>query len=417
MLSRHAIVSETASARAVGTTRDLRIDLFRGLALWMIFIDHIDGNWLGKFTYRNFGFSDSKEIFIFLSGISCWLLYAKLEAQRGLAWAQFRALYRAVQIYLGYLFVAFFTFVTLFALQRLAEPYFAPGGDFTLLFSDPPRALIAAADLYYTPGYLDILPLYLWLVAAAPLLIAALRRAPRLALLASGLLWLAAETGAVPELPSLDPSGAVTLNPFSWQFLFCLGLWVGQHFYGGNRRFTPTRSMQLLCGAIVLTNLLCSALDHVAQWPIGQHLPQAAAIHGLRETVRTAHGAHLLALIHFLAVAYLVAAVLPAAHKLLRSFWARPLVLTGQFSLQSFCLGTVMSMLGTLYGEARGPGPLMQLLVALLGCMLMVLLAAALAAMRRERPAAVAPHRPAPDWSASPLLGRQAPEEAGTGGP
>ena len=185
MPSRHAIVSETGGARAVGTTRDLRIDLFRGLALWMIFIDHIDGNWLGKFTYRNFGFSDSKEIFIFLSGISCWLLYAKLEAQRGLAWAQFRALYRAVQIYLGYLFVAFFTFVTLFALQRLAEPYFAPGGDFTLLFADPPRALIAAADLYYTPGYLDILPLYLWLVAAAPLLIAALRRAPRLALLAS----------------------------------------------------------------------------------------------------------------------------------------------------------------------------------------------------------------------------------------
>jgi hypothetical protein len=256
MLSSHAIVSEAAGARARGTSRDLRIDFFRGLALWMIFTDHIDGNWLGKFTYHALGFSDSKEIFIFLSGLSACLLYAKLEAQQGLAWAQARALSRAVQIYLGYLLVAFFTFVTLFALRPLAEPYFAPSGDFTLLFADPPRALIAVAGLYYTPRYLDILPLYLWLVAAAPLLIVALHHAPRLALLASALLWLAAETGAVPDLPNLGPDGIASFNPFSWQFLFCLGLWVGQHYYRGDRPFRPIGSLQILCGVIMLANLL-----------------------------------------------------------------------------------------------------------------------------------------------------------------
>jgi len=62
--------SAARPASIPGPPRDLRIDLFRGLALWMIFIDHVDGNWLGGFTYRGIGFSDAKEIFLFLSGIS-----------------------------------------------------------------------------------------------------------------------------------------------------------------------------------------------------------------------------------------------------------------------------------------------------------------------------------------------------------
>jgi hypothetical protein len=45
--------------------RDLRIDLFRGLALYMVVVDHIGGDPLGKFTYRVFGFSDAAEIFVF----------------------------------------------------------------------------------------------------------------------------------------------------------------------------------------------------------------------------------------------------------------------------------------------------------------------------------------------------------------
>ena len=48
--------------------RELRLDLFRGLALWLIFIDHLPVNVLTWFTLRNYGFSDATEIFIFISG-------------------------------------------------------------------------------------------------------------------------------------------------------------------------------------------------------------------------------------------------------------------------------------------------------------------------------------------------------------
>jgi hypothetical protein len=48
--------------------RDLRLDLFRGLALWLIFLDHIPDNVVNWITIRNFGFSDATEIFVFISG-------------------------------------------------------------------------------------------------------------------------------------------------------------------------------------------------------------------------------------------------------------------------------------------------------------------------------------------------------------
>jgi hypothetical protein len=50
--------------------RDLRLDLFRGIALWLIFLDHIPSNVVNWITIRNYGFSDATEIFVFISGRS-----------------------------------------------------------------------------------------------------------------------------------------------------------------------------------------------------------------------------------------------------------------------------------------------------------------------------------------------------------
>ncbi|MGB7694094.1 MAG: OpgC domain-containing protein, partial [Pseudolabrys sp.] len=37
------------------TERDLRLDLFRGIALWLIFLDHIPSNAVSWVTIRNYG--------------------------------------------------------------------------------------------------------------------------------------------------------------------------------------------------------------------------------------------------------------------------------------------------------------------------------------------------------------------------
>jgi hypothetical protein len=61
-------------------TRDLRIDFFRGLALYMILVDHVVGDPIGKLTFRSVGFSDAAELFVFLSGISCAIVYSGVLA-------------------------------------------------------------------------------------------------------------------------------------------------------------------------------------------------------------------------------------------------------------------------------------------------------------------------------------------------
>ena len=50
--------------------RDHRIDWLRGLALATIFINHMPGNRFEFWTPRNFGFSDSAEVFVLLAGVA-----------------------------------------------------------------------------------------------------------------------------------------------------------------------------------------------------------------------------------------------------------------------------------------------------------------------------------------------------------
>ena len=63
--------------------RDRRIDLFRGLAIYMIFVDHISDDPLAKLTFRTFGFSDAAELFVFISGLACGIAYCRTFARQG----------------------------------------------------------------------------------------------------------------------------------------------------------------------------------------------------------------------------------------------------------------------------------------------------------------------------------------------
>ena len=70
--------------------RDLRLDLFRGLALWLIFLDHIPANVVNWLTIRNYGFSDAAEIFVFISGYTAAFVYGR-TMQSAASWWRARA--------------------------------------------------------------------------------------------------------------------------------------------------------------------------------------------------------------------------------------------------------------------------------------------------------------------------------------
>src|SRR5467141_1656051 len=86
-----------------GDRRDLRLDACRGLALWFIFIDHIPGNVFAWLTLRNYGFSDTTEVFVFVSGYTCMLAYGGALREQGWLTTVTRALRRGWEIYVAFL--------------------------------------------------------------------------------------------------------------------------------------------------------------------------------------------------------------------------------------------------------------------------------------------------------------------------
>src|SRR5690348_1298211 len=98
------MVSPAVTVDRVPSERDLRLDLFRGIALWLIFLDHIPSNIVAWLTIRNYGFSDATEIFIFISGYTAAFVYGKAMLERGPLIAGARILRRAWQIYVAHIF-------------------------------------------------------------------------------------------------------------------------------------------------------------------------------------------------------------------------------------------------------------------------------------------------------------------------
>src|SRR6266851_4799077 len=86
--------------------RDLRLDLFRGLANWAIFLDHIPHEVLSSITTRNYGFSDAADLFVFISGYTAALVFGRVMIERGYLAAAARLIKRALELYAAHVAVA-----------------------------------------------------------------------------------------------------------------------------------------------------------------------------------------------------------------------------------------------------------------------------------------------------------------------
>src|SRR3954464_11107591 len=98
-------ISAPAITLPAAGERELRLDLFRGLALWLIFIDHLPPNILTWFNVRNYGFSDATEIFIFISGYTAAFVYGRAMLEAGFVLHTARILRRVWQIRDHFVFI------------------------------------------------------------------------------------------------------------------------------------------------------------------------------------------------------------------------------------------------------------------------------------------------------------------------
>src|SRR6476620_4135309 len=166
--------------------RDLRLDLFRGLALWLIFLDHIPQNIVSWFTVRNYGFSDATEIFVFISGYTAVIAYSRMILKEGWLRAATRIYRRVWQLYVAHilLFVAFTAQIAYVSIAR-DTPALIEEMQLLGFGQNPYQAILEAALLRFRPVNLDLLPLYIVLLAAFPFALPALLRWPWAVLLAS----------------------------------------------------------------------------------------------------------------------------------------------------------------------------------------------------------------------------------------
>ena len=87
------------AAPVKASTRDPRLDFFRGIAMFIILIAHIPGNKWNSWIPARFGFSDATEIFVFCSGMASAIAFGACYARQGWLMGSARVIFRVWQDY------------------------------------------------------------------------------------------------------------------------------------------------------------------------------------------------------------------------------------------------------------------------------------------------------------------------------
>src|SRR5882757_6495732 len=166
------IASAPAISLPAGGERELRLDLFRGMALWLIFIDHLPPNLLTWLTIRNYGFSDATEIFIFISGYTAAFVYGRAMLEAGVVVATARILRRVWQIYVAHVFLfTIFLAEISYVATSFENPLYTEEMGIMDFLKQPDVTIVQALLLRFRPVNMDVLPLYIVLMLFLPLIL------------------------------------------------------------------------------------------------------------------------------------------------------------------------------------------------------------------------------------------------------
>jgi len=371
-------------------SRDPRLDFFRGLALLCIFVDHAPGDRLTDYTIRNLGFSDASELFVFISAYAAGLVYTTRERREGLAAVSRRILQRVLQIYSSHIVLLVIVCVLAGWLTRvLRDPQFVQGLNVGPFLANPQEVFLQALALTFQPTFMNILPLYVVLLAFLPLMLWLIRRS---ALLAFGLsfgLYVAAREW--PEYVH-GPFGPIwQFNPLAWQLLFVIGATLGAFASQGHPPVPRSRVLWVLAATYAVAAFWIGP----AAWTYdGSTIVLPGALHSILFPVMERANLSLWRLAHILALTYLVTWFLPSNSVLFRWRGSQPLILMGQHSLPLFCIGVLLSIAGWVALARLGGTLALQIAVNVGGFAIMVAVAWLLSLRTRPSRVAATPAEP-----------------------
>lgn len=363
----HASDMQSSSMDIVGNAhpaarrRDLRLDLFRGLANWAIFLDHIPNNAVAWLTTKHYGFSDAADLFVFISGYTAALVCGRTMLERGFVPAAIRLLSRAWQLYVAHVLL-FVTYVA--AIGYIARTYehshLLDEFNVAQVIKNPLATLAHGLTLGFKPLNLDVLPLYIVLMAAFPPVLWVMTRRPDRTLAVSLVLYFASRHFGW-NLPSF-PSGVWYFNPFAWQLLFTLGAWAA---LGGAARCRSLieSNVALVLGLTYLA--LALVLTMAGRFDQFAHLLPDWLVLAVNPNDKTNLAPY--RVIHLVVLAVLAVRILPADWRGFDSPFAKPLMACGQRSLEVFCTGIFLSVAGHILLEIEPDSFAFQMLVSAAG--------------------------------------------------
>jgi hypothetical protein len=330
--------------------RSQKIDFFRGLALLIIFIDHVYNNRLGGYTLRGYGIANAAEIFFFCSGFVSAIVYTKAIQRTNFYFAQLKATKRSLYIY-------FFHIISFLSLIIVTLPVtdlegvrlvLKARGLYDLFYVDWSIGL-NFFTLQYLPFLFSILPTYIVLSLITPFFALLLMRSSLLLFVLSITIYLIIQFFPALNLMHRLHISHWAFNPFAYQFLFVIGMLFGYnsittHFKIPLRKDIVAVAILILLSIFIVHNFIPFLYKHYNLFPsyiFPRGLPFTGTIN--QEPLR---------IIHFLILVYVVLFLIDFLHsKLPHAFnrlkkIAAPIIICGQNSIYIFTLGLVLSYIG-----------------------------------------------------------------------
>jgi hypothetical protein len=341
--------------------RDLRLDLFRGFANWAIFLNHMPNNVINWTTTRNYGFSDGADLFVFISGYTATIVFGRMMRDHGFLIGATRLLKRVWQLYLAHvmlfvLYVAAVGYVALrFGFDNIIHEF-----NVAWLIDRPFETLVETLILRFKPYNLDVLPLYIVLMALFPVVLWIMLRRPGLTILASLVLYFAARQ--LGWNLGEYPYGTWFFNPFCWQLLFCLGAWAA---LGGGATLQPIIGSKWFLYAGYAYLAFALVLTLAASFEPVRDLVAPGLYSAFNPNDKTNLAPY--RVLHFIVLALIVTRFLPKDWKGLERPVFDPLIKCGQQSLRVFCVGVFLSFLGYFLLSVSSGSFLIQLAISVAG--------------------------------------------------
>ena len=351
---------------------DLRLSILLGIAAWFLFLDHIPHNAVSGLTLRNFGFSGATDLFVFVGGYIAAILYGKMMLERGFIVAATRIFRRVWQLYVAYvaLFVIYINLIGYVA-RKTAAPEIIHEFNIAGILGHTIRTLIYGLLLQAKPLNLDVLQLFIVLMAFFPIVLFGMMRRPNLTVVGSIALYLAARR--LDWNLSSFPEGRWYFNPFSWQLLFVLGSWFALM---GRTQMRIIRSLQditILRFAALVYLLFALAVTMAGKFPQLAELFPASVLNVFLPNDKENLAPY--RVLHFLAMAFLFTLMVPRNWRGFQWPVLQPIVKCGEEWLAVFCAGVFLSFAGH-FVLITGPNSLaMHILVSIAGCSIMAAVA------------------------------------------